>query len=372
MAKILVIEDEELLRTEVAEWLFLEGYETATAADGVEGVEQATRVLPDLIVCDITMPRLDGYGVLLELRANPATMRIPFVFVTARAAYDDVRQGMELGADDYITKPFSRLELLHAVQTRLAKQETQEQAHQQELREWQQAVEDERERRLLKAKLVAMFSHDFRNPLAAILSSSSLLRKYSDRMDEARRLTHFDRIEASVKQLVQMLDDMLVVSRMESGALEVTPQAMNVGDFLQGIVAEFQMIHSGSCQILFENQLAGSFYVDHRLLRQIAANLISNAVKYSPQGSEVCVSLTPEGSTFVLAVEDHGIGIPEEDQRLLFDAFHRATNVGKVQGTGLGLAIVKQAVDAHGGTIDLQSQVGVGTTMSVRLPAQPA
>src|SRR5687768_634463 len=176
MTKILVIDDEAILRTEVVEWLTLEGYEAASAADGMEGINEAFHYLPDLIVCDITMPILDGYGVLLELRSNPTTAHIPFIFVTARAAYEDVRQGMDLGADDYITKPFTRLELLQAIQTRLAKKSVQEHHQQQQVEQWQQAFEQEREQRLLKSKLVAMFSHDFRNPLASIISSNTLLR----------------------------------------------------------------------------------------------------------------------------------------------------------------------------------------------------
>src|SRR5664279_5498150 len=240
MTKILVIEDEGILRDEICEWLTLEDYEAFGAADGIEGVSEAFHRQPDLIICDITMPRLDGHGVLLELRANPATVDIPFILVTARAAYEDVRKGMELGADDYITKPFSRLELLQAIQTRLEKKAAHEQHQQVEIEQWQQAFEQEREQRQLKSKLVAMFSHDFRNPLASIMSSNSLLRDYADRMDKERRLAHFNRIEASIHQLLQMLDDMLVVAQMESGTLNFKPESLNIAEFMQHIVEEFQ------------------------------------------------------------------------------------------------------------------------------------
>lgn len=121
MTKILVIEDESLLRTEVLDWLTFEGYTSIGAEDGIAGVEAAFRTMPDLIISDITMPKLDGYGVLLELHSNPVTSRIPFIFVTARAAHEDVRKGMSAGADDYITKPFTRRELLEAVESRLQK-----------------------------------------------------------------------------------------------------------------------------------------------------------------------------------------------------------------------------------------------------------
>lgn len=120
MAKILVIEDIDILREEIAEWLMLEGYNTFDARDGVDGVAAALRHQPDLIICDVMMPRLDGYGVLSQIRANEATMAIPFIFMTAKAAQEDIQKGVEEGADEYITKPFSRVDLLGAIERRLA------------------------------------------------------------------------------------------------------------------------------------------------------------------------------------------------------------------------------------------------------------
>ena len=372
MTKILVIEDEAILRSEVADWLMLEGYEALTAEDGVTGVEIANQQVPDLIICDITMPRLDGYGVLLEVHANPSTTDIPFVFVTARAAYDDIRKGMDLGADDYITKPFTRLELLHAIQTRLAKKDVQEKVHRLEIGQWEQAFEQEREQRLFKAKLVAMFSHDFRNPLSSILSSNELLRDYGEKLDESRRMKHHNRIEASVRQLLQMLDDMLLVSQIEAGHLEFNPEPLNVGEFIQGIADEFRAIYGKSNPILCNNCSTAVLMADRRLLQQIASNLISNAVKYSPQGGAVQIYVEDHDGQCTLTVRDQGIGISEEDQTRLFSAFQRGSNVGSITGTGLGLAIVKQSVELHHGSVQLESQLGSGTTVTVTIPVKLA
>jgi DNA-binding response OmpR family regulator len=233
MMKILVIEDEAILRDEVVDWLTFEGYDALGAEDGVVGVDYAIRMVPDLIICDITMPRLDGYGVLSEVHSNPATASVPFVFVTARASHEDVRRGMSLGADDYITKPFTLAELLQAVGTRLQKKAAQEQQHQREVDQLQMALMQEQEQRLLKTKLVAMFSHDFRNPLTSIRLSNGLLRDYADRMDDKRRLSLFNRVDASVSQLLQMLDDMLLVAQMETGHLDFTPEVLNAQEFFQ-------------------------------------------------------------------------------------------------------------------------------------------
>ena len=158
MIKILLIEDEAPLRGEVAEWLTFEDYEVIKAADGIAGVEAVFRYQPDLILCDIMMPKLDGYGVLLETNANPATVATPFIFMTARASHDDLREGMSSGADDYITKPFTRQELLHAIQNQLEKRTAREQYHQNQIQQVEQALANEQEKRLVKAKLVGMFS----------------------------------------------------------------------------------------------------------------------------------------------------------------------------------------------------------------------
>lgn len=369
MTKILVIEDEEILRGEVVNWLQLEDYEAMGAEDGVAGVEAAFQHMPDLVLSDITMPRLDGYGVLLELRSNVSTAAIPFIFMTARASHEDIRQGMGLGADDYITKPFTRLELLGTIEARLKKKSAVVQSQRAEIEQLENALVEEHKQRMLKAKMVAMFSHDFRNPLAAIMSSSNLLRDYYERLDEQRRVVHFNRVEASVRQLMQMLDDMLVVSQMETGKLDCKLEPLDVGAFLQDVVNEFQAIHHETHLILFENRFPSVLMADPRLLRQITANLISNAIKYSPHGSEVRIILDRNNNDCILTIRDQGIGIPQADQDNLFETFKRGSNVGSVNGTGLGLAIVKQAVELHGGTIQLESHVGKGTRVMVTIPA---
>src|SRR5258708_4761558 len=368
MTKILVIEDETMLREEVLDWLTFEGYEAVGAEDGLQGVEIAVQHRPDLIISDITMPRLDGYGVLLEIQANPATTGIPFIFVTARASHEDTRKGMASGADDYITKPFTRLDLLQTVQARLEKKAAHEDEHRREVEDLQQALAHEHEQRLLKARLIAMFSHDFRNPLASILSSNGLLRDYADRLDDKRRLAHMNQIEASVRLLLQMLDDMLVVAQMETGNFHFEPEPLALAHFIENIVDEFRAIHSSTHQLFFQSNLTHKVNADARLVRQMAANLISNAIKYSLPDSAVYITVSSQEGNFVLSVQDEGIGIPDADQARIFDGFQRGSNVGKTADTGLGLAIIKQAVDLQGGSIHLDSQVGRGTTVTVSLP----
>lgn len=372
MTKILVIEDEPRLRIEVIEWLKFEGYEVIGAADGVEGVEAALRERPDLIVCDITMPRLDGYGVLLEIQANPATIGIPFIFLTARATYDDLRKGMTIGADDYITKPFTLDQLLQSVRIRLEKKAAKERQYLAEIEALTQTLRKEQEQREIKARLIAMFSHDFRNPLTGIFSSNSLLRDYGDRMDPERRLMHMNRIDNLVRLLIQMLDDLLVSAQMESGSFEYKPSLVEMDDFLRTLIDEFQTLYGESRRIVLDCHSSDYITADPQLLRHIMANLISNAVKYSSAGTEIRVTAARQDLNYVISVQDHGIGIPEADQALLFDAFQRGSNVNSISGTGLGLAIVKQAVELHGGSVSVESAVGHGTTMTITIPVDAA
>ncbi len=368
MPKVLVIEDEAILRNEITDWLMFEDYQVLSAENGMVGVKHAIQWVPDLIVCDIMMPELDGYGVFLEVHSNPMTARIPFIFVTARAAHDDIRYGMTLGADDYITKPFTRLQLLEAVQSQLKKSEQREQLHSDEVQYLKEALSQEHTRSLLKVKLVAMFSHDFRNPLAAILSSNNLVRDYAAQINEERRLKHLNRIESSVHQLMQMLDDMLFIAQIESDSMHYEPTMVDIGETVLDIVDEFRTIHDENYQIEYANEVSDSAVADSRLLRQVASNLISNAIKYSAPHSMVYVSLKRNDGNYIFTVEDQGVGIEAEDQVHLFEAFKRGSNVGSITGTGLGLAIVKRAVDLFGGSVFLESHIGQGTRVAVTIP----
>ena len=357
-----------MLRENILTWLSFEGFEAVGAADGVAGVNAAIVHQPDLIVCDINLPRLDGFGVLLDLQSNPATHSIPFIFLTARAGLDDFRRGMQLGADDYLTKPFERLELLHAIQTRLGKKAALEQAFWEQIGVFKEALSHERAQRLLHAKLVAMFSHDFRTPLNAIIMSGWLLRDHADRLDGPHRMAHLKQIDSSARKLIQLLDDMLLAAQMEAGRFIFNPEPTDLAAFIQAILDEFKAIYSETYTILFDCRFTGTALIDGRLLRQITTNLISNAFKYSPMNSEVHITLDSVAEHYVLIVQDHGIGIPAADQEHLFEAFERGSNVGKVPGTGIGLTTVRQAVEWHGGAITFVSKEGVGTTFTVMLP----
>jgi signal transduction histidine kinase len=233
--------------------------------------------------------------------------------------------------------------------------------------ELRQALAKEKELNELKSRFVSMVSHDFRTPLATILSSADLVWHYADRMTDDRKRQHFATIQGQVKYLTNLLEDVLTINRAESGSLPFNPETTNLEIFCKTVVEEMQLL-AGSRTVHFTASRSTDLPIDTKLMRQALVNLLSNAIKYSPDDSQIDVGLCCRNKKAVLAIKDRGIGIPEADQAHLFEVFHRASNVGTIRGTGLGMVIVKQAVEAHGGTIAVKSQVGVGTTVVIEIP----
>lgn len=371
MVNVLVVEDEDSLRAEIIDWLSFEGYQPFGASNGAEALEIASLHRPDIVISDITMPIMDGYELLLEVRSDPALSDVPFIFTTASGERSAIRHGMNLGADDYIIKPFSNAELLASVTARLEKHKQQNTHAQRQLETLRLALENEREHRTLRSRLVGMFSHDFRNPLASIMSSADLLIHYGDHLEPERRKAKLRRIATAVQQLTHMLDEMLMVAEMGSSQYEYTARQVNIADLISTIIDEFRNTDLSAHEFSFDSTLHDKILIDPKLVRQIVTNLLSNACKYSPEQTEIAIQLTTHGQMLEMCIKDYGIGIPATSLAQLFEPFFRADNTTNIQGTGLGLAIVKQAVDLAEGTITVDSEINVGSTFTVRLPYQP-
>ncbi|MEW6495929.1 MAG: PAS domain S-box protein [Cyanobacteriota bacterium] len=263
--------------------------------------------------------------------------------------------------------------------------------------EIRKALEKEKELTELKSRFITMTSHEFRTPLTTIHSSAELLEHYSKKWSEEKKQTHLNRIQLSVKHMTKLLDDVLVIGKADAGKLSLNPVPLDLENFCKILVEELQLNDKNEHNINFtfnpiigdlngENELKDSRLkiesynkiqsssqsnlpcLDEQLLWQILDNLLSNAMKYSPRGSTVKLTLQCFCDRAIFKICDRGIGIPKEDQPRLFETFHRATNVGTIAGTGLGLAIVKKCVDIHQGQIAVESEVGVGTTFTVTLP----
>jgi len=236
--------------------------------------------------------------------------------------------------------------------------------------EIRRALAKERDLSDLRARFIAMTSHEFRTPLAVIASSAGILRSFWDRLATAKRQEHLQIIQTYVQHTVDLLDDILLINRAAVGQLRCVPETVDVVAFCRSLVQDFQL-GTQHHQLGFESDLDTlTSPVDPKLLRQIIINLLSNAIKYSPDGGDITLALAATPTALTITITDQGIGIPEADQRQLFEAFHRASNVGDIQGTGLGLSVVKNCVELHGGQVSCHSEVQRGTSFRITLPRQ--
>ncbi|MCY4069794.1 MAG: PAS domain-containing sensor histidine kinase [Chloroflexi bacterium] len=223
----------------------------------------------------------------------------------------------------------------------------------------------------LNGQFLTMMAHELRSPLASIRLSYDMLTHYSKQATEDERAQYLDNIRLQVDHLNEVLGDVMSLSKADRGELEFNPERGDLTTFCHNIVESFQINHSHSHKIDFECASAELFAnFDRRLLRRAVTNLIDNAIKYSPRGGNVIFCLWQEGARAHISVSDEGIGIPPDEAGFLFDAFHRASNVGSLPGTGLGLAIAKQAIERHGGVVSLPPQSDIGATFFIELPLE--
>jgi len=235
------------------------------------------------------------------------------------------------------------------------------------------ALEREIELNDLKTKSLSMASHEFRTPLAVILSSVEILERYSDRLSDGDKDKHFSKIRNSVQTMRELTDDVLTHIRAETGRLEVHPEPLDMNALCGTIIEEITPPNGKAPRIAFSpSTYTRPVEVDPSITTLVVRNLLSNAVKYTPAGKLVQIALSQNAQQTTLTVQDEGVGIPAEEQARLFTPFFRASNVGDTPGNGLGLSIVKQAVELHGGSISLDSTPGEGTTFRVTLPHIPA
>jgi PAS domain S-box-containing protein len=235
----------------------------------------------------------------------------------------------------------------------------------------QKALEKEQELNQLKSQFVSTVSHEFRTPLAVIRTAAELIDLHGATLLDDKMKTYIQRIKNSVQQMNHLMEDVLVMGRVEAERLYFTPAPIDLQQLCQDLVEECSLNLSDAHEMVFTHpDHAPETWMDENLLRLILSNLLNNAIKYSPTGGRIHFSYTYalDEQTVIFQIQDQGIGIPQSEQAQLFEAFFRASNTRSIQGTGLGLAIVKRCVELHQGQIDISSEVTVGTTFTVTLP----
>ena len=227
----------------------------------------------------------------------------------------------------------------------------------------------EKELGQLRSHFVSIVSHEFRTPLGIIQSSAEILEDYLDQLEPAERKEHLQSIRINTRRMAALMEEALLFGSLDAGKMEFKPASLELGTFVRRLVDEVLSATERRCPIeLSLGEIPTEIRADKRLLRHIFTNLLTNAVKYSDHGRVVWFEMERDETEIVCAIRDHGIGIPEADRACLFDAFHRGRNVSDRPGTGLGLVIVKRCIDLHGGSILVESKLGEGTAVTVRLP----
>lgn len=235
--------------------------------------------------------------------------------------------------------------------------------------EMAKSLEKERELNELKSRFVSMASHEFRTPLSTILSSASLAARYEQPEELEKRIKHLDRIKSSVNHLTNILNDFLSLSKLEEGMVKVNHEKIDIKEYFQTFRNEMQEIALDGQQIKLQLECKDSVVsFDPVMLKNTCLNLVSNAIKYSKEGQEINLIVCCNHETLKVEVQDNGIGIPEEEQKNLFERFFRAKNATNIQGTGLGLNIIKKYVDMMEGTINFTSKENKGTIFTIEIP----
>jgi two-component system sensor histidine kinase/response regulator len=364
MASVLVIEDEELILENVCETLELEGFEVYSAENGRIGIQLARKHLPDVIVCDVMMPETDGHGVLVALRSEPATSTIPFIFLTAMASKEDMRHGMELGADDYVTKPFTSAELINAVNTRLHRRAVLE-------AEYQKQIDD------LRDGIVHMLPHELRSPLVGIIGYSELLERDSESLTPDRVAEMARAINSSGARLQALIEKFLIYAQTEVMLGDpVRIEALrrlclfDPAGLIEYTIRDQAGRADRASDLVFSLEDVPALQCVQDNFKRIIDEIIENALKFSPAGTAIEVASKVTDGMYTLTVVDHGRGMgPDEIASIgAYKQFGR--QLYEQQGTGLGLIIVKRLTELHGGEFRIESEAGVRTAVHVSLPTR--
>ncbi|NEO89759.1 MAG: hybrid sensor histidine kinase/response regulator [Moorea sp. SIO3G5] len=364
MSKILVIEDEEDIRTIVVEILRAENFDVIEAENGEIGVELAKNELPNLIICDIKMPKLDGYGVMIQLRENPSTQTIPLIFITAKSLKSDLRMGMELGADDYLTKPFTRDELLGAVTTRLAKQMAVEQESQKKVDE-------------LRNNITHSLPHELRTPLNGILNLAQFLIEDYDTIERDEALEMLQEICVSGERLYRLTHNFLLyaeLARIEQQPKQVR-KLLNSGEqsFTRTIIQDLAIQKSQKVNRKEDLQLElqeAVVKISQSKFTKIVEEIIDNALKFSELGKSIQIQSYFQDNYFNILVIDHGRGMTPTQIAKLGAYMQFDRQLYEQQGSGLGLIIAKLLTELHGGELNINSFPGKQTIVHVMLPGK--
>jgi two-component system sensor histidine kinase/response regulator len=367
---VLVVDDSEWSRGILASLLDAAGYEVQTASGGAEALRLIARTPPDIVLLDLMMPDVDGLEVLERVRANPATVELPVIMVSA---FDQARQvvmALERGANDYIPKPCDMMILLARVRTQIKLKQLQDQRR--------RDIQRLRELDAFKDRFLQIAAHDLKNPLTHITLGAGLLRETDLSTPQGR--TEFEGIidfmELAAQVMQTIISDFLDFRALQTGSLTLHPEPIALNDLVRRIVNQYSL-SAEKRQIVLGAALDPALpecQADPDRLTQAISNYLSNAIKFSPDGTQVILRTRPaEGGFLRVEIEDNGPGIPEEEMPLLFEEFARLSNkpLGGEKSSGIGLSIVRRLIELHGGRVGAERRAEGGMRFWLEIPPEP-
>ncbi|QDK81142.1 hybrid sensor histidine kinase/response regulator [Spirosoma sp. KCTC 42546] len=358
--QILVIEDESSIRENVAELLTLQGFSVDTAADGQEGINRAIQSQPDLILCDVMMPGMNGYQVLESIRAHRSLSHLPFIFLTARAEPDDLRQGMVLGADDYLIKPFTSKDLLKSIETRLKREQIRNHQVQVQLTNY-------------LTNLGRVTIHEHNTPLAGIMGFIGLLKEDYPTLDSAEMESMLDQMMRCCLRLKRTLENERLTNLLIHPHGSAEHDALSQGNsyVFDALVKEVKQTiekeHEEPATILTTTEMAHLRLPPHSLTK-ILEELIDNAIKFSERGRDVCVSGLIRDECYQLTITNWGRAFKSSDSLRIAPYTQFDRKYYEQQGSGLGLFIVKTLIEMNQGHLQIDSKPEGLTKVTLQLP----
>ena len=367
--KVLIVDDTPANIDVLRKTLAPEGYELSVATSGEAAVKIAARLKPDLILLDIMMPGIDGYETCRRIKSDVNNRDTAIIFISAKNETADVVKGFSMGAVDYINKPFQHEEVCSRVRTQVNLRALTE-MRESLLSRLKDSVNKLTEMDEMKNRFLGMAAHDLRNPLVSIRGLSELLLDENNTFSDGDVKEFIATMHDASQYMLSLVNDLLDTSVIASGNLTINLKKCSLKELVEKVVrANERLAENKQMKIQLSLEDVPEFNIDPNRITQVVENLLTNAIKYSSPGSNIYVSLESVDDSAKVGVSDEGPGISLEDQKKLFGGFQKLTAqpTGGESSTGLGLAIVKKMVEAHQGTLDIESQMEVGTTFSFKI-----
>jgi len=375
---ILVVDDHPENLKILGNMLRENNYLPIFAQSGVKALSAIRKKLPDLILLDVMMPDMNGFKVCQQLKQDPILADIPVIFLTAKVEQADIIRGLELGAVDYVTKPFNYRELITRVNTHI-ELETAKAELSQKVEELEQAkvalaktVEELKQANATKDKFFSIIGHDLMNPFNALLGYSSMLTDKKVQLSAEEKDYFIYRIMKASNRGYNLLKNLLEWSRSQTGRLKIKPALINIKHIIDNnveLVGDNARVKK--INIFSDLDELTTVFADIDMIDTVIRNLLTNAVKFTPANGKVEICAKTQGSEVEISISDTGVGINAANIDKLFriEVFFSTSGTADEQGTGLGLTLCQEFVEKNGGTIGVESEEGKGSRFYVRLPA---